>query len=422
MKALLLTQYYPPEPASASQKVSEMAGYLAGQGHRVTVVTGFPNYPDGVLHDGYRRRLYQEETRNGVKVARTFLLIPKNRHGFGPRMKNHLSFMLTSIYGGVRSGRPDLIYVYSPPLFLGVSGYVLSRLFRAPLVVDVHDLWPQAPIHLGILKSRAAIRLAQRLERFVYSAADYIFFYSNRMRRDVVESGVPEAKTEVHPLWVDTGTFKPATEDEAAEVRREYGFGDRLVVMYTGNISLAQGLDTAVESARLLKERGENGVLLVLVGGGADRDRLAALAGDQGLDNVLFIPPKPVTAMPAFMSAADVLLTHLDKAPFRLGTIPTKLLNYMSAGRPVLAGLEGESADLVRQTRSGVVVEPQNAGAMAEAILSLRDPALRRRLGEAGRAAAIDRFERRELLADLEGRFQEIVADWRGRAAPAKAV
>lgn len=407
MKLLLLTQYYPPEPASASQKVSEMAGYLAGRGHDVTVVTGFPNYPDGALYDGYRRGLYREETREGVKVARTFLFFPRSRRDFWPRMKNHLSFMLTSMYGGVRSGRPDLVYVYSPPLFLGVSGYVLSRLFRAPLVVDVHDLWPQEPIHLGVLKGRAVIRLAKGLERAVYRAADCLFFYSDRMRGDVVETGVPEAKTEVHPLWVDTCFFRPAAR-EAEEVRREHGFGDRLVVMYTGNISLAQGLDTAVESARLLRERGEHDVLLVFVGGGADRDRLAALAGDYGLDNVLFIPPKPATAMSAFTSAADVLLTHLNKAPFRQGTIPTKLLNYMSAGRPVLAGLEGEAAELVRQTGCGVVVEPQDPEAMAQGILGLRDPALRRRLGEAGRAAAVERFERRKLLPEMEGRFQEI--------------
>ncbi len=421
MKLLLLTQYYPPEPASASQKVSEMAGYLAGRGHEVTVVTGFPNYPDGVVYDGYRRRLYRRETREGVKVGRTFLFIPRSRRDFWPRMKNHLSFMLTAMYGGVRSGRPDLVYVYSPPLFLGVSGYVLSRLFRAPLVVDVHDLWPREPIHLGVLKGRTAIRLAEALERFVYSAADYLYFYSDRMRGDVVETGVPQAKTEVHPLWVDTCFFRPAPVQEAEEVRREYGFGDRLVVMYTGNISLAQGLDTAVESARLLKERGENDVLLVFVGGGADRDRLAALAGDQGLDNVLFIPPKPATAMSAFTSAADVLLTHLNRAPFRQGTIPTKLLNYMSAGRPVLAGLEGEAADLVRQTGCGVVVEPQDPEAMAQGILGLRDSDLRRRLGEAGRAAAVERFERRRLLPEMEGRFQEIVSGWRGRAARAKA-
>ena len=422
MKALLISQYYPPEPASASQKVSELAGYLASQGHQVTVVTGFPNYPDGVLHEGYRRRLYQQEWQDGVTVVRTFLLIPRDRHSFGPRMKNHLSFMLSSIYGGLRSGRPDVVYVYSPPLFLGVSGYAISRLFGVPLVVDVHDLWPKAPIHLGILKNPMSIRLAEGLERFVYSKANYIFFYSNRMRQDVLETGVPESKTEVHPLWVDTDFFKPAPDDERTRVREQYGFGDRLVVMYTGNISLAQGLDTAVECAVMLKERGDERVLFVLVGGGADKDRLVALSEGYGLDNVMFIPPLPVTAMPAFMSAADVLLTHLNKAPFRFGTIPSKLLTYMSAGQPVLAGFEGEAADLVNKTGSGVVVEPQDPRSMAEGIQHLQDPDLRRRLGKAGRATALERFERQKLLAGMEGRFQEIVTEWRGHTAPAQTL
>jgi glycosyltransferase involved in cell wall biosynthesis len=421
VRALLLTQYYPPEPASAAQKTSELAQYLASHGHQVTVVTGFPNYPDGVLHKGYRRRLYQVEWAGGVKVVRTFLLTARKRHAFGPRMKNHLSFMVSSIYGGLRSGRPGVVYVYSPPLFLGVSGYVISRLFKAPLVVDVHDLWPKAPIPLGILKNPTLIRLAEALERFVYSRADHIFFYSHRMRRDVVDSGVPEDKTEVHPLWVDTDFFKPVPDHQARRLREEYGFGDKLVVMYTGNISLAQGLDTAIEGARLLRDEGHRHVLFVLVGGGADRDRLAGLSESHSLDNVLFIPPQPVTAMPAFMSAADVLLTHLNKAPFRLGTIPSKLLAYMSAERPVLAGLEGEAAELVLRTQCGVVVEPENPRSMADAILRLQDSGLRRRMGEAGRRAAVEQFERKRLLAALEGRFQEIVAGWKGRAAPARA-
>ena len=422
MRPLLLTQYYPPEPGTASQKMSELAEHLHQRGHDVTVVTGFPNYPDGVLYEGYRRKLHKKERVNGVRVIRTFLHVTPKRHSFGPQMKNHLSFMLTCIYGSLRAGHHDLIYVYSPPLFLGVSAYFISRLFRAPLVLDVHDLWPKGPIHLGILKNPAIIAMAERLERFVYSKAHCIFFYSDRMRQEVVAGGVPQSKTEVHPLWVDTEFFQPAPPDQAKAIREKYGMDGRLVVMYTGNLGLPQGLDTVMRCARSLKEGGHDQVLFVFVGGGAARDRLHQLQQEYGLDNVLFIPPQPVSAMPAFMSAGDILLTHLDKAPFRLGTVPGKLLTYMSAARPVLAGLEGESADIVTQSQGGVVVEPQNPEAMAQGIMRLADPELRRKMGEAGRRAVVDRYERGNLLEAVDGRLQEIVAGWHSRAATAKSL
>ena len=421
MKALLLTQYYPPEPGSAAQKMSELAKHLLERGHQVTVVTGFPNYPDGVLFGGYRRKLYHRDQIDGVNVIRTFLLIAPRRRSLGPRMKNYLSFMLSSIYGSLITGRHDIVYVYSPPLFLGVSAYVISRLFRAPFVLDLNDLWPKGPVHLGVLKNRTLIRMAEMLERFVYARAHHIFFYSHRMRQDVVAAGVPEAKTEVHPLWVDTELFKPTSEEQAANIRKEYGMSDRLVVMYTGNLGLPQGLDTAIECARVLKAGGHDEVLFVFVGGGADRDRLVQLSQGYELDNVLFIPPQPVSSMPAFMSASDVLLLHLDKAPFRMGTIPGKLLTYMSAARPVLAGLEGEGADIVTRNRCGVVVEPQNPEAMAQGVLGLADPEMRRHMGEEGRRAALSQFDRRELLDTLERRFQEIIDRWRGHATPEKS-
>ena len=417
MKALLLTQYYPPEVGAASQKVAELAEFLAERGHQATVVTGFPNYPGGVVYEGYRRKLYQREQVNGVQVVRTFLLTTRNRRSFRGRMRNHVSFMVSSIFGALGSGRHDLVYVYSPPVFLGFSAYVVSRLFRAPFVLDLHDLWPKAPIFLGMLKNPMLIRMAERFEKFVYAKADRIFFQSDRMRQDVISRGVPEAKTELHTLWVDSDFFKPAAPQEAARLRHEHAMGDRLVVMYTGSIGPAQGLDTVIKTAALMKSRGQDDVLFVLVGDGADRARLIQIAEADELSNVLFIPSQPVKMMPAYMSAGDVLVAHLDKAPFRLGTVPGKLLTYMSCARPVLAGLEGEGADLIRRNDCGVVAEPQNPEAMAQAIMQMSDPKVRRRMGETGRAAAVAQFDRKVVLNDLEGRLREIVTEPRRRTA-----
>jgi glycosyltransferase involved in cell wall biosynthesis len=408
VKVLLVSQFYPPEPNSAAQKLSDLARHLRARGHQATVVTGFPNYPDGVLYPGYRRALCRRETIDGVPVFRTFVTVTPKRREFGPRMGNYLSFMLSSIYGALRAGRHDLVYVYSPPLFLGVSGYVISRWFRVPFILDVHDLWPKAPIQMGIVKHPMLVRIAEGLERFLYAKADRVFFYSYWMREETVRSGLPEGKTEVHPLWVDTEVFRPVSDGAPAEIRKRHAMGEGLVVMYAGNLGLPQGLDTAIECARLLRDRRVDDVRFVFVGGGADRERLIGLARGHGLENVLFVPSQPVSSMPAFMSAADVLLLHLDKAPFRLGTIPGKLVTYMSCGRAVLAGLEGEGARLITEAGCGVVVEPQNPDAMAEGLLRLRNPDLRRAMGEAGRRTAVDRFDRQKLLAEFEDSLERV--------------
>lgn len=416
MKAMLISLYYPPEANSTALKISDLAQHLKEGGHEVTVVTGFPNYPDGVLHKGYRRTLLRREEVDGVRVLRTYLAITQQRRRFGPRMTNYLTFMLSSIYGGIAAGRHDIVYASSPPLFLGVSGYAISRFFRVPMVLDVNDLWPQAPIHLGIVKNPAAIRMAQKLERFVYAKSDRIFFYSHRMRQVVLDSGVPVEKTEVHPLWVDTEAFKPVPEEQWMKIREQYGMGDRLVILYAGNVGLPQGLQTAIECARLLQERKRDDALFVFVGGGPDKERLVHLSQSYGLKNVLFIPPQPLSSMPAFMSASDALLLHLDKAPFRVGTIPGKLFAYMSCGRPILLGLEGEGADLVGQAECGVVIEPQNPEAMVRGVIALADPEMRRRMGEASRRIAVDRFDRRKVLARLVSRLQDLVT--RGKERP----
>jgi glycosyltransferase involved in cell wall biosynthesis len=402
MKVLVISIHYPPEANSSALKMAELAKHLKEQGHQVTVVTAFPNYPDGVLHKGYSRSLWKRETIDGIPVIRTFLLVTTQRRRFGPRMLNYFSFMLTAIYGGLGAGRHDVVFASSPPLFTGVSGWAVSRMFGAPLVFDVNDLWPQAPIQLGVIKSPQAIRMARALEKFVYDKSERIFFYSNYMRKEVVQAGQPEEKTEIHPLWIDTDFFKPVSDEERARVRSQHGMGDRLVVMYAGNIGLPQGLETAIDCARLLEERGQDDVLFVFVGGGANRERVMERSRSLGLHNVLFIPSQPVSAMPAFLAASDALLLHLDKAPFRMGTIPGKLFVYMSAARPVLLALQGEAAELVKAAGCGVVVEPQDPEDMARGIDALRDPALRLRMGQAGRRTAVERYDRRVVLAKLE--------------------
>ena len=388
-------------------RMSELGEYLAERGHEVTVVTGFPNYPDGVVYEGYRRSIYRRERINGVDVIRVFLLTTTRRRRFGPRLASYLSFMITSIFGGLRAGRADILYFYSPPLFLGISAWILGRCFGIPTVVEVNDLWPQAPIALGVLRDQRLIGIAEAVERFLYHKVDHIFVYSNLMRQALIDKGVPKDKTEIRPLWVDASFFAPRPEAESIVVRQQHDLGGRFVVMYAGNIGLAQGMDTVIECARILGEPPD--ILFVLVGEGAEKPHLQQQAEDLELENVLFIDYQPVSIIPQFLSAADVLLVHLDPAPHRLGTIPAKVLAYMSVGRPVLMAAEGEAADLVLRSGAGTVVRPRDPLGMAEALRALQvDGEARNVAGERGRAHVLAHFDRSNLLQALEERLESI--------------
>jgi len=403
VRILLLSQNYPPEASSAAQKVSEMAEFLSSRGHAVTVLTAFPNYPTGVVFDGYRRKLRQVEQIGTIKVVRSWLHVTRARDRFAPRLLSYVSFAASALVAGVPLGRQDVVYVYAPPTFLVPTAQVLARLLRAALVVDIHDLWPDAPIHLGFVKHPAAVALARGFERWTYAAPDRILSYSRTHLRKLAEKGVPEAKLGLVPLWIDSARFAPAQGDAPKELRDRHGFGDRFVVAYTGNLGIPQGLDTVLAAAARLQADGDDRIHFALVGGGAERDRLVADAARQGLRNVTFVPPQPMAAMPDWMAAADALVLHLDHAPFREGTVPGKLFYYMASGRPVLAAAIGETADIVRDHDCGLSLPPRDPAALAAAARELAsDPQRRLAMGRNGRRAAVEVFDRARLLVQME--------------------
>lgn len=403
MRILLLSQNYPPEASSAAQKVSEMAEFMAQNGHTVTVVTAFPNYPSGVVFEGYRRTWRTEERIGTTKLVRSWLHVTKERHRFVPRLLSYVTFAATALVNSLGLGRQDVIYVYAPPTFLVPTAQVLAKILRAALVVDVHDLWPDAPIHLGYVKHPLAVAAARGFERWTYAAPDKLLFYSETHRQKVIAKGAPASKTAIVPLWIDTQKFHPLTGDAPAALRAAHGLTGHFVVTYTGNLGIPQGLDVLLEAADLLAQRGDTRVKFALVGGGAQRDQLVALAEKLKLTNVVFVPPQPVTAMNVWMAASDLLMLHLDAAPFREGTVPGKLFFYMASGRAVLAAALGETEVLVRAHDCGVPIAPRDSVAMAAAIAALAaDPERSARLGRNGRAAAEAHFDRAKVLQLME--------------------
>lgn len=401
MHVLLLTQYFPPETGSAAVKMAEMAHYLIERGHRVSVVSQIPNYPSGVVYPDYSGSWFRREINNGVRVTRTWSYASPERNHFKPRLLNYASFMGTSLAGILSGPRPQLILVYSPPLFLGLTAASAGALRGCPFIFWVNDLWPRAAVSLGFMQEGPWYRLACAMESFIYRRAARIFVYSEHMLEEVVRGGANRAKLECHPLWIDTEIFHPDPQG-AQEVRRRYGWGKKFVVLYGGNLGLAQGLDVFIESARLLREIQD--IHFVLVGSGVVKDNLVNMVAAYNLTNVEFIAHQSKEQVPAFFSAADLLFAHLKAAPHRVGTVPEKILAYMACGRPVLmAAQEGAALEVIRKHNCGLTVPPDDPEAVVQVILSLYNNRSQvGPLGKTGRRAVETYYAGPVVLHDME--------------------
>jgi glycosyltransferase involved in cell wall biosynthesis len=313
---------------------------------------------------------------------------------------------LAGIFAGER---PDIMLVYSPPLFLGLTAILSGLTWHFPFVFWVNDLWPRAALSLGFMREGLFYQLARKMETLIYHRAARIFVYSHHMAREVAAGGASPDKIEVHPLWIDTEVFCPDPA-EGQELRRKFGWQDKFVVMYGGNIGLAQGLEVLVAAGALLRHL--PAARLVLMGSGPEKARLRELAAQQGLSNVEFLDHQPKEKVKGFFSAADLLFAHLKAAPHRVGTVPEKILAYMACGRPVLlAAQEGAAAALVQQHHCGLAISPDNPGELARAIeygYGHRQEC--EAMALAGHRAAATHFSGPKVLREMESRLADIVA------------
>lgn len=408
MRVLILTQWYPPEPAMLLQ---ELAQSLQARGHQVTVLTGLPNYPSGQLYPGYSVRLRQRETLAGVPVVRVPLYPEHSRSGLR-RALNYISFALSATLLGLWIvPRPDVLFVYHPPLTIGLPAYVLTRLWRRPFVYQIQDMWPETLIATGMFNNRRLLGWIGRLAGWVYRKAQAILVISPGFRQNLLDKGVPPEKIHVVSNWVDPNTYYHAEPDP--QLAQELGLAGRFNVMFAGNMGEAQGLETVIEAARLLQNDpqgpvDQQGPQFVLVGDGITLPRLQELAAQYHLSNVRFLGRYPAQDMPRLYALADALLVHLKDDPLFRITIPHKTLAYLGSGKPILAAVAGDVADLVDSIGAGVTCPPQNPPALAAAIRWLQAmPAEQRQaMGERGAQAAQTRFSRARLTGDIEAVLQ----------------
>ena len=396
MRIIVVTHYFPPETGAPQARLSALAADWAADGDEVTVLTGMPNHPTGVIRPGYRGAIRRRERRDGYRVLRTWLYATPNE-GVARKTLGHLSFMVSSVLlGGWASGPADVVVVSSPTFFSIGAGALLARLKRARLVVEVRDLWPAIFTELGVLTNRRLIRLLERLELAAYAAADTVIVVSDGFRANLICRRVPAAKVHTIRNGVRPGDFDPAAPaDPGLRARLGAGPGDCLV-LYAGTHGISQGLTMLAESAARLD--GEP-VRFAFVGEGADKQRLAGRVAELGLANVTLLPGVPSAQVPALLAAADICLVPLRDVPLFSAFIPSKMFEYLAAGKPVVGAVTGEAAQILREA-GACVVPPGDSAALAGAVQALAaDPAQRQAMGRRGRSYVEKYFDRAVLAA-----------------------
>ena len=405
MRILLVTHYFPPEIGAPQARLSALARTWAGDGDDVTVLTGMPSHPTGVLPPQYRHAVRRRERSDGYRVLRTWLYATPNE-GIVRKTLGHLSFMFSSVLlGWHASGPADVVLVSSPTFFSIGSAWLLARMKRARLVVEVRDLWPAIFVELGVLTNRRVIRLLERMELAAYAAADAVIVVSDGFRANLIARGVPEAKVHTVRNGVDLASF-PAGTRPNPRIRARLGAADGdCLVLYAGTHGISQGLPDVAAAAADLHGAA---VHLAFVGEGSDKPRLQKRVANLGLTNVTLLPGVPHEEMPRLLAAADICLVPLRDVPLFTTFIPSKMFECLAASRPVIGAVAGESAQILREA-GAVVVPPGDGPALADAIRTLTaDPARRETIARQGRSYVERFFDRTELARQYRKIIDEL--------------
>jgi len=393
LKILLLTEYFPPEIGAGSIRAHELASRWSGESE-ITVLTAFPNYPTGIIPQKYRGRIFIRERIDNLEILRVFI-IPASNTGFAKRLISYISFMLSSIIQGLFViGRQDIIIVSSPPLFVAISAYFLSRVKGIPFVLELRDLWPDILIEMGNLKNKYIIHIFKKIEHFLYKRASHIVTVSSPAKELIVKRGISEAKVSVITNGVNVTFFSPV--DKKYESKIDHNFKNKFLVSYIGTLAYQYGLDNILYTAKLLLERDD--IVFLFIGEGPQKIEIKNKVKKLDLTNVKILDAVPVLKIRDYYSQADLVLVPLRNLPLLKSTIPVKLLESMAMETPVIVNAEGVSKEIMESGNAGVYVEPDNPEALRDKILYLyNEPEIRQKMGTSGRRYIEQNFDREKL-------------------------
>lgn len=394
---LFISQYYPPEINALTVRVNELVKIWAEEGHQVTVLTGFPNHPSGIVHPDYRKKIYQivyKESFENHSVIRAWLTTLSNEKALN-RIFNYLSFMISSILSGSLLPKPEVIIASSPPLLVGVSGWVLSKIKKVPFILEIRDLWPESIVGTGVLgEGSILIRILGATARFLYNKSDHLIVLTPAFKKIII--GITDRKPEQISIIMNGFSNDRFNFSEEDDILSDIELPDGFIVSYIGNFGWSQGLETVIKAAEMISSDYPE-ITFLFVGDGAEKRKLVDLVKDLDVNNVKFLPVQPEEKVPYLIRYSDICLVPLRDKPVFETVIPSKMFEIMAGGCPMILGGQGEARKFMEKADCGVAVKPEDPGKLTEAIIELyRDPQRRSVLGSNGKEYAFKHLTREE--------------------------
>jgi glycosyltransferase involved in cell wall biosynthesis len=400
MNILYITQYFCPEVGATQNRALEMASYMVKSGHAVTVLTEFPNHPLGIIPKRYRFKLFERERYKGIEVVRSFVKASPNK-SFVNRMLFYVSFMVSSIVAGMKlkNKKYDIVYATSPPLFVGLSGYVIAKLRKVKFVFEVRDLWLESAVVMGELRNRKAIQLSGWIERVCYRGASKIVVVTQGIRNHLIQKGIDSDILQIIPNGANVDEFSFSADNRL--FKKELGQQDKFIILYAGIIGLTQGIEALVPVVRLLKDNRD--ILFLFVGEGPVKNELLRLQKSYKLDNLRVMGQMPRKQVFKYTAAADVCLVPLRKVDIFKSALPSKMFDAWACGRPIILTVDGEAREHLKKADAGIYVDVEDSMGIKEAIINLsKNPDLCRKYGRNGRQYVEKHFSRRIMAQKLE--------------------
>jgi glycosyltransferase involved in cell wall biosynthesis len=398
MKILFFSQYYSPETNAPAHRMSFFAKYIAKK-EEVSVVCEPPNYPKGEIFDGYKNKFRYIENKDGVKVIRSWVYITKKKN-FIHRILNYASFTFSSFINGMRAEKPDIILATSPPFSGMASAWLVSKLRRVPLILDIRDIWPDSAVSVGMMSKGKLFNFLQWWEKKFYKKAKKIIVNANGIgERLVKEKGVNSEKIEFLPNGSEIDIFD--LNDNGEEINKKYNLDNKFVVLFTGLIGLAQDPEVIIKSANLLKDK-EN-IIFLIVGDGPKREPCLDLIKELNLKNVIMTGSKPRSEMPKFCARANVCLaTHKEDKLFS-DVISSKIFDYMGAAKPIVINSEGEGSRIIEEADAGLKADIASPESLTEKILFFyNNNEISKEKGLNGRVYAEEHFDKKKIAEKLQ--------------------
>lgn len=392
---IFLTHYFPPEVNAPANRTYEHAREWI-KDTDITIITNFPNHPDGKIFPGYRNKLIQKEKVDGINVVRLWTFITPNE-GFLLRTLNYIIYMAAAVIYAVFSGiKFDLIIATTPQFFCGLAGKYIAKLKRKPFILELRDLWPESIIAVGALRNRTLINILEKVEMRLYRAADRIISVTRSFKQNLISRGIDANKIEVIFNGVSLGTFTNGKEISNRELKEFLKGGFKLG--YIGTIGMAHSIKTLVEAAEKVKNEQ---IKFVIVGSGAEREKLEREIEYKKLKNIKIFPIQNKSEIASIINKIDLFVVHLKNDPLFKTVIPSKLFEGMIMKKPILIGVNGEARSIVESSCSGTYFEPENADDLINKLFYYyHNTDFRTKHGENGYKFVVEKFDRSMLAAE----------------------